>query len=65
MWKDPITAQWSGPDPVLIWDRGDACTYDIKEGAAHWLPERLVKQINSNNVSRENTDPEIVPMILL
>lgn len=65
MWKDPITAQWSGPDPVLIWGCGHACTYDIKEGAAHWLPERHVKQINSNNVSRENTDPEIVPMILL
>lgn len=47
MWKDPLTFKWHGPDPVLIWGRGSACIYDTQEGGARWLPERLVKPINT------------------
>lgn len=45
-WKDPLTYQWHGPDPVLIWGKGHACIYDQKEMNARWLPERLVKLFN-------------------
>ena len=31
-WKDPITGQWQGPDPVIIWGKGSACIYNSKEG---------------------------------
>lgn len=47
MWKDPLTFKWHGPDPLLIWGRGSACVYNTKEGGARWLPERLIKPINS------------------
>lgn len=46
MWKDPMTARWHGPDPVLIWGRGSACVYDTQEEGPRWLPERLIKPIN-------------------
>lgn len=49
MWKDPLTSKWNGPDPVLIWGRGSACIYDSQEGGARWLPERLVKPVNTPN----------------
>ncbi|XP_058145900.2 uncharacterized protein [Dasypus novemcinctus] len=28
MWRDPLTSQWNGPDPVNIWGRGSTCIYD-------------------------------------
>lgn len=49
MWRDPLTSKWYGPDPVLIWGRGSACIYDSQEGGARWLPERLVKPVNTPN----------------
>lgn len=46
LWKDPLTNQWHGPDPVLIWGRGSACIYSQADHNARWVPERLVKQLN-------------------
>lgn len=57
LWRDPLTNQWSGPDPVLIWDRGLVCLFDSKTRAARWLPERLVKQVDTNLTTREKTKP--------
>lgn len=28
-WKDPLTAQWYGPDPVLIWGRGHVSIFSM------------------------------------
>lgn len=56
LWKDPLTHQWHGPDPVLIWGKGHACVYDQFEQAAHWLPERLVKLANPTTLP--GTAPE-------
>lgn len=58
LWRDPLTNEWSGPDPVLIWGRGSVCIFDTKAQAARWLPERLVKQIDTNHRSRETSPPE-------
>lgn len=46
LWKDPLTAQWRGPDPVLIWGKGHACIYDSAAQNARWLPDRLIKPFN-------------------
>ena len=46
IWKDPLTSQWEGPDPVLIWGHGSACIYDQKNSEPRWLPERRIKQVN-------------------
>lgn len=53
LWKDPLTGQWQGPDPMIVWGKGSTCIYDSKEGGARWLSERLIKlynkfQANSN-----------------
>jgi hypothetical protein len=30
-WRDTLTGQWRGPDPVLIWGQEPACIYDQKK----------------------------------
>ena len=39
LWKDPLTGQWQGPDPAIIWGKGSTCIYNTKKGGARWLPE--------------------------
>lgn len=57
MWRDPLTNAWHGPDPVLIWGRGSACIYSQEDQAARWLPERLIKQIDTDNFIDNSTCP--------
>jgi hypothetical protein len=49
-WKDPLNNELKGPDPVLIWGRSSVCVFPRDEDGAQWLPERLIRQLN--------TDPE-------
>ena len=49
-WQDPFTNEWKGPDQVLIWEKGLVCVFSQKEDGPRWLPERLVRQLD--------TDPE-------
>jgi hypothetical protein len=49
-WQDTLTIEWKGPDPVLIWGKGSICVFSQKEDRVKWLPERLVRQLD--------TDPE-------
>ena len=35
-WKDPLTNEWKGPDPVLIWGRGSVCVFSRDEDGARW-----------------------------
>lgn len=60
MWRDPLTSSWHGPDPVLIWGRGSACILDQKQSAPRWLPERLIKQVNSPIPANNDVVPEPV-----
>ena len=46
-WKDPLTDEWKGPDPVLIWGRGSVCVFSRDEDRARWLPKRLIPQMNT------------------
>jgi hypothetical protein len=55
-WQDPLTNEWKGPDPVLIWGRGSVCAFSQKVDGTQWLPERLVRQLD--------TDPECSSMTL-
>ena len=41
-WKDPLTNEWKGPDPVLIWGRGSVCVFSRDEDRAQWLPDKLI-----------------------
>ena len=46
-WRDPLNNSWKGPDPVLIWGRGAVCVFSQELDEARWLPERLVRQVDS------------------
>lgn len=54
MWRDPMTNTWHGPDPVLIWGKGHACIYDAKAQNARWLPDRLIKLLDTNRGKNNN-----------
>lgn len=42
-WKDPLTQQWRGPDPLITIGRGFGCIFPIGETAPIWLPARNLK----------------------
>ena len=50
-WKDPLTNEWKGPDPVLICGRGLVCVFSRDEDGVRWLPERLIRQMNTDSDS--------------
>lgn len=59
-WRDPLTNKWNGPDPVLIWGRGSVCIFSQEEDGAPWLPERLVRQVDTEpkSPSKYDSSPE-------
>lgn len=40
-WKDSLTNDWHGPDPVLVWGRGHFCVFLRNVDSTRWLLERL------------------------
>ena len=50
-WKDPLTNEWKGPDPVLIWGRDSVCVFSRDEDRARWLPDRLIRQMHTDSES--------------
>ena len=42
-WKDPITGQWKGPDPLLTMGRGFGCVFPIGVPSPIWVPSRNLK----------------------
>jgi hypothetical protein len=48
MWKDPLTNQWMGPDPVLMGGRGFLCIFPRDADSLRWIPERLVRHHESS-----------------
>ena len=58
-WQDPLTNEWKGPDPVLIWGRGLVCVFSQKEDGARWLPERLVRQLDTDPESSSKYDSNL------
>ncbi|KAG3271870.1 hypothetical protein H1C71_030064, partial [Ictidomys tridecemlineatus] len=48
LWKDILTGQWKGPDPVIVWSRGSVCVFPQGEQQPIWIPERLTKAISTD-----------------
>ncbi|XP_060240691.1 endogenous retrovirus group K member 19 Pol protein isoform X1 [Meriones unguiculatus] len=44
-WKDVLTGQWKGPDPILIRSRGAVCVFPQEENNPFWVPERLTRKL--------------------
>ena len=42
-WKDVLTNEWKGPDPILIRSRGAVCIFPQNEENPFWVPEWLTR----------------------
>lgn len=59
-WKDPMTGQWHGQDPVLVWGQGHIWVFSQEENVAQWLPERLVQQMEQPHAPADSpTDDDV------
>jgi hypothetical protein len=56
---DPFTNEWKGPDPVLIWGRSSVCVFSQKEDGVQLLPERLVRQLDTDPESSSKYDSNL------
>lgn len=58
-WKDVITGQWMGPDPVVSWVRGAVCVFPQDPGREPvWVPERLTRTANIPKTHQDQTTKE-------
>ena len=63
-WKDLLTGQWNGPDPVLVWARGSVCVFPQNRTDPVWVPERLTRKCNKTSQDEDSpadaavADPE-------
>ncbi|CAH7285033.1 Ac1576 [Phodopus roborovskii] len=44
-WKDVLTNEWKGPDPILIRSRAAVCVFPQNEENPFWVPERLTRMV--------------------
>ena len=42
-WKDLLSGQWKGPDPLLTSGRGCACIFPQDADSLIWIPDRLIR----------------------
>ena len=47
-WKNLANGTWCGPDQVLIWGRGAVCVFPQDAELPIWVPERLVRTVDSS-----------------
>ena len=62
-WKDLLTGEWKGPDVLLTCGRGYACVFPQNSTSPVWIPDRLIRHVQSHEVSKT---PEIteIPGVL-
>lgn len=48
-WKDVLTNEWKGPDPVLIRSRGAVCVFPQDNENPIWIPGRLTRSITASD----------------
>jgi len=44
-WKDLLSGQWKGPDPLLTSGRGCACIYPQEADSPIWIADRLIRHV--------------------
>lgn len=52
-WKDVLTNEWKGPDPILIRSRGAVCVFPQNEENPFWVPERLTRTVPEQTDQQE------------
>ena len=46
-WKDLLTGQWKGPDPLLTSGRGYACVFPQDADSPIWIQDRLIHHVTA------------------
>lgn len=61
-WKDVLTNEWKGPDPILIRSRGAVCIFPQNEENLFWVPERLTRTVleQKDDMDHSHADGERV-----
>ena len=44
-WKDLLSGQWKGPDPLLTSGQGYACVFPQDTDSPIWIPDRLIRHV--------------------
>lgn len=47
-WKDVLSNQWKGPDPVLVRSRGAVCVFPQDQENPIWIPARLTRTVKDH-----------------
>lgn len=47
-WKDVLSNEWKGPDPILLRSRGAVCVFPQNQENPFWVPERLTRTVKSD-----------------
>ena len=49
-WKDLLSGQWKGPDPLLTSGRGYACVFPQDADSPIWVPDRLIHHVSAPQI---------------
>ena len=49
-WKDLLSGQWKGPDPLLTSSRGYACVFPQDADSPIWVPDRLIHHVSAPRI---------------
>lgn len=65
-WKDLLTREWKGPDVLLTCGRGYACVFPQNSTSPVWIPDRLIRHVQSHEISKITKTPEVteIPGVL-
>ena len=50
-WKNLLSGQWRGPDPLLSSGRGHACIFPQGADSPIWIPDRLIRHVTAPQTS--------------
>ena len=49
-WRDLLSGQWKGPDPLLTSSRGYACISPQDADSPIWVPDKLIRHVSAPQI---------------
>ena len=49
-WRDLLSRQWKGPDPLLTSGRVYACIFPQDSDSPIWVPDRLIRHVSAPRI---------------
>ena len=54
-WRDLLSGQWKGPDPLLTSGQGYACIFPQNADSPSWVPDRLIRHVSAPRIPESPT----------